>query len=362
MGNTDPTIDATVIETEIENPAEGKDQDNKSLLYSSKFYKHFFLGPCRCCGSNKHGLLIRMLSKKKKVRYTRYSCPVLGEYPDPATLSELEILTITHLACPIRMTRHYNYERNDIIQAMLLYRTQGTGRFLLDERYKTFKKIVFDVCYSQQSICRETDRYKSLVVGDCAICGNDKHSALAPYLTGNGMVTYHYVCPVAANENWEEATQFKDTSRKYRICPSKLAKECDYSFTMLFTALDSFKLSSASKRWSTNEIGKLEFKASQVCEQYHLNKTTSIIKSDIDNQYQPWTSKSIYNLIRSLIHNLIDRANLNKVQIQIYKFDKTFDRSLIWPVIHNLIIVSLCIFVIYFTNVSFQHHNKGYSL
>jgi len=362
MGSTDHTTDATVIDTETDTPVEETRQDNKSLPYSSKFYKHFFFGPCRCCGSNRHGLLIRTLTKNKKVKYTRYSCPVLGEYPHPAKLSEQEILSSIHFACPIRMAKYYSYELNDTIQAMRLYRTHGMGKFLPDNDYRTFKRNVLDTCYSYQSVNRKVDGYKPLVTGDCAICGNHKHSALIPHLTGNGTVTYHYLCPVAANENWEEAAQFKNALQKYKICPSKLAKECDYSFTILFTALDVFKLSSASERWTTKEIEKLELEASQICEQYHTSKTMSTPKSDLENPNKSSIWTSIYNLIRPSIHNLIHLTKLNKVQIQIHNLDKIFDRSLYWPVIHNLIIASTCILVIYFTNASFQHHSKGHSL
>ena len=55
----------------------------------------------------------------------------------------------------------------------------------------------------------------------CRICGSPDHPALQGREDDNGDVTYKYICPAAAHENWEIGSM--------RPCPERLARWCKYS-------------------------------------------------------------------------------------------------------------------------------------
>jgi len=63
----------------------------------------------------------------------------------------------------------------------------------------------------------------------CRICGSPDHPALQGREDDYGDVTYKYVCPIAAHDNWEIESM--------RPCPEKLARWCRYSSGLIEIAI-----------------------------------------------------------------------------------------------------------------------------
>ena len=311
------------------------------LPYSPMFYKHFIRSPCRCCGSNDHGLLNLGTYKSKGVRYTKYTCPVLRIYPDPSILSEQEIYIQNHQACPIRLARQYKFNVEQIKRALNIYRTQGTGRQLTKQEYQIFQEDTLKQCHIYRKICHKTEEHKTLVIGDCIICGSQQHTTLKSHLTDTGSVIYNYSCPVSAN-GIMKGCQLESMSLKYTICPAKFANEYGYSFHAIHTALDTFRSSSASEHLSTLDIEKLESEVLDICERHQLETTISKQEDENHNLFQPTGS----NPIQNLIHNLIQLIKHSQKFVQIQKLINTSDRTLTRLLIHNLVIGIICITLI----------------
>jgi hypothetical protein len=345
-------MDATVINIETNNPAvEVKHPINVSLL-NTNFCKYFLQAPCRCCGSDKHSLLMQTRSRSGKTKYLQYSCPVLEEHPDPSLLTESEILIETHLASHIKFAKHYNHEIQSTMDALRIYRRQGMGKFMAKRDFECFKEKVGHACHTYQNTLKEINRHKSLFLGSCTICGNKDHSALIPYLTSSGSVTYHYICPVSANENWEEACRFGDRLQKYRICPHKFSKEYQYTKTKALAALDIFKESNASTKWPIKDIEKLELEILEICDTHHRERQIVAESQNQENSRRP-----IYNLIQKSIHNLIKFAKQDTLRTSIQNLIDPSDRNLTRLVIHNLVIGLICIILIFSANVAFSNSN-----
>ena len=346
-------MDATVINIEVNNPTvEAKQATNPSLL-NPNFRKHFLQTPCRCCGSNGHALLIQTKSRSGQT-YFKYSCPVLGDYPDPSYLTEKEIFILTHSASHTKFAKHYHYDPKAISDALSLYRQQGIGKFTTKREFKDFRENINNSCNAYRIECVRRDHYRKSISGPCFICGNTQHSALTPYLTENGMLTYHYLCPVTAYENWEEANQFENQFQKYMICQNKFAKENQYERNKALAALDIFKGSSASLRWSTMAIERLELEICQICDNHYNEKQIQAKSQNQNNSRQ-----SIQNLIQSSIHNLIKLTKHENLRTSIQNLIDPFDKSLTRLVIHNLVIGVICIILVFSANVAFKSPNHS---
>ena len=61
---------------------------------------------------------------------------------------------------------------------------------------------------------------KTYMESPCQVCGSYDHPALQERLDDYGDVKYHYICPIAENDDWE--------SMYMKPCPIKMAIVCNY--------------------------------------------------------------------------------------------------------------------------------------
>jgi hypothetical protein len=239
----------------------------------------------------------------------------------------------------------------NIIRAMNIYRTQGTGRHMTEQEYKIFQENTLNQCYRYQKICHDTEKRKSLIIGECMVCGNQQHSALKSHLLENGKIAIHYNCPVVKNETWKGPCQLGNSPDKYAICPEKFAKEYQYSIAEIHAALDTFRSSSASERWSTHEIGRLEIEVLQICDHHHISARLAEQENENPGKFR----NNIFtksNLFQSGFHNLIKQVKSKSIQAAIHKLIDLEDQDLIWSLCHNFIILLISILIIVLINTT----------
>ena len=104
----------------------------------------------------------------------------------------------------------------------------------------------------------------------CRICGSRMHPALRGQEDEYGEITYIYVCPCAAYDNWERESM--------RACPHKLAQQCDLSPQKLEKAIKVMCDDGWGKFLSKRMLKIFEAQALQHCE-------TDSEEDNIDEEY-----------------------------------------------------------------------------
>ena len=105
----------------------------------------------------------------------------------------------------------------------------------------------------------------------CRICGSKLHPALRGAEDEYGEITYKYVCPCAAYDDWERESM--------RACPHKLAEECDLSPQKVETAIKEMCDHGWGRFLSKRMLKIFEAQALQHCE-------TDSENDDIDEEYE----------------------------------------------------------------------------
>jgi len=223
---------------------------------------------------------------------------------------------------------------------------------MTEQDYKIFQENTLNQCHRYRKICHDAEKRKSLIIGECIVCGNQQHSVLKSHLLENGKIAIQYNCPVVKNETWEGPCQLGNSPDKYAICPEKFAKECQYDIVKMHAALDTLRSSSASERWSTHEIGRLEIEVLQICDHHHIS--AELAKQE--NKNPDKSQKS--NLFQSGFHNLIEREKLKLIQATIHKLIDLEDQDLNWSLFHNFIILLISILIIFLINTTLTSTNS----
>ena len=146
------------------------------------------------------------------------------------------------------MAKHNKYSFAKISKALETYRNKGAGRWMTTTEYDAFKKCVYKEHMNHHQ-GEETDnkRYKVLFFSPCRICGQPDHPMLCPYINEDGNVTYHYSCPVAAYDNWNQAYYCEDKSMKYDIDIRKFAQEHHFCYNSINEALETCRVYGTGK-------------------------------------------------------------------------------------------------------------------
>ena len=233
-------------------------------MFTQRFSQHFTEAPCRCCGSSDHGLL-KWTPTEDRHNNIEYTCPITQHQHDLTHLDMTNIVIFTHLACPEKMVKHCKYKFGNIHRALETYRESGAGRWMTTEEIDSFKKRVlqYHIYYHQGK--NDEKRHRTLFFTPCRICGQQDHPMLHPYINEDGIITYHYSCPVAACENWKEACKYEDRSKKYDLCPQKFAQVNNYSYNEVHTALETCRVHGNGKFLDIETFRTLRQQIVQIC-------------------------------------------------------------------------------------------------
>ena len=223
-----------------------------------------------------HGLLKQ--TQKDDHLILEYACPITYLSADISEMNEYDALLLTHLACPEKLVKSCQYRITRIIEATKSYREHGAGRWMTETEYHNFKRAVVREQITYREELRDVRKHKELFLTPCRICGDSEHTMLQPFLTEEGKVTFHYSCPVAHCENWEEACKLDDTSTKYKICPEKFAKEYLYNYNEIHNALDQVRCFGSGKNMDTEDIRSLRQKILHICAKTQEDNTNAWTK------------------------------------------------------------------------------------
>ena len=105
----------------------------------------------------------------------------------------------------------------------------------------------------------------------CRICGGRDHPALRGHEDEYGEITYKYVCPCAAYDDWERESM--------RVCPHKLAQYCDLSPQKIEIAIEQMCNNGWGKFLSKRMLKIFEAQALQHCE-------TDSEEDNVDEEYE----------------------------------------------------------------------------
>jgi hypothetical protein len=149
---------------------------------------------------------------------------------------------------------------------------------MTEKEFQDFKRTVVREQIIHRHETQDWRKHKELFLTPCIICGDPEHTMLHPFLTEEGKVIFHYSCPVAYCENWEDACRLNNPMTKYMICPDKFAREHLYNHTEIHRALDRVINFGYGKNMSTGKLRALRNDILHICSSHKADESIILMK------------------------------------------------------------------------------------
>ena len=224
--------------------------------------------PCSGCGSTNHSLLevtSHGRTRSGKIVYN-YKCPMVqvdNLYDIHARNSENEVTISFYLStkkcieqCGNNITR-----MEQVIQDLdnsIVGESDIIGKF---------KEILIHQCerLKQRQTIQDNLLYDSLLSTPCSLCAQTDHTMLVEKMSRGRGKRLEYNCPIAYHSDWE-LTHRQQPSDIYRVCPSKLAKRCNY-YQMEVIRVYTNMVSNNHDRVMTTSLHEVQLESLRICEE-----------------------------------------------------------------------------------------------
>jgi len=109
-----------------------------------------FQFPCKCCGSEQHGLFHHKLDKIGLYEEARIKCPVVA-YGDVYDIMSEMLMSRKYRPDPNRLAQLHGHDPNEIPAAISLLRRQGAGRHMFEDQLVKLEHEATQICYEIRS-------------------------------------------------------------------------------------------------------------------------------------------------------------------------------------------------------------------
>ena len=186
--------------------------------------------PCIGCGSMDHSLI-----EVKSQGRTRSGRTVYGYKCPRVQTDNLYINGVRNLENKLDISfylstkKYIEYCRNDTDMMEQVIQELDHCVVSTSEIMRKFKEILI---HHMEKLNEEQTAQRSLLPGSifsspCAICARTDHTMLVEKIVRGKGKTLIYNCPIAYYHDWE-LTHREQPEDIYRVCPSKLARICNY--------------------------------------------------------------------------------------------------------------------------------------
>jgi hypothetical protein len=130
-----------------------------------------------------------------------------------------------------------------------------------------FKEILTHHCekMKQHQTIPNNLIYESLLSTPCALCAQIDHPMLIEKISRNRGKRLEYNCPIAYHTDWK-STHEEQSNDIYRVCPSKLAKGCNY-YQMEVIRVYTNMVTNNQDRAATTNLHEVQLESLKICEE-----------------------------------------------------------------------------------------------
>ena len=226
------------------------------------------LTPCSGCGSTNHSLLEIMSqgrTRSGRIVYN-YKCPLVqvdNLYNIHARNSEDEITISFYLSTK----KCIEQCGNNIIRMERIIQELDNSIVGESDIIGKFKEILIHHCekLKRQQAVQDNLLYDSLLSSPCALCAQTDHTMLIEKTSRSRGKRLEYNCPIAYYSDWE-STHRQQSSEIYRVCPSKLAKSCNY-YQMEVIRVYTNMVTNNQNRATITNLREVQLESLKICEE-----------------------------------------------------------------------------------------------
>ena len=125
------------------------DENSISESTGSMFGRYFLNAPCQICGQMDHSMLRRDF-EKDKIKY----CCNFAVCDDWQSAKILQPRPLKYKICPRKLAVFYNHKLDKASEALELYRTNGSGKYINEKAYMDLRGEVTLICDGERRSLR----------------------------------------------------------------------------------------------------------------------------------------------------------------------------------------------------------------
>ena len=121
----------------------GDRRDHYTLLHTSLFET-----PCRCCGSDRHTLLVRTPDREGYMQ-ANFQCQIISHKTIQSMIFHQQ-LNREFWPCPFSLAKEVDYNENKTEAALERVISHGAGRTMKESEIRSFRFDAFNTCFTHR--------------------------------------------------------------------------------------------------------------------------------------------------------------------------------------------------------------------
>ena len=108
------------------------------------WHESMFSSPCKCCGSEDHGLL-KLVHENDGKETSGFACPITRQVQIVDMINEPRNVK-KYMPCPESFAYHFGCQEEAILRALKTFDDYGSGKYLSGPEFKEFKTKALITC------------------------------------------------------------------------------------------------------------------------------------------------------------------------------------------------------------------------